>query len=311
MRPCGGAGEGEDRDFGRAGEADRHVRDPYPAADVEMPALVLVQAVGHAARQAGEGADRAVERDAHLATMGVAGDGEGDPRRDVGEDVRDMTEEQKRVLAIHPLQRASEIVVAGEHVVDPGDPQGPARKLEPGCGVGQHGDAGRLQGAGDLPAAIMPVVIAQDGEGGDGGRKLGQGRDHGLDPQLAHEGVAGGDEVAGQEHELGTLGQKPPANAGHAGARHLRQGGMDVGQDADAQRGSSPGRQGDDVAPQQEHLRLDHGGIGGDSRARGEAGKEQVDQSRGCSAEGARPRARASRTQRRSGPSSPIARSKS
>jgi len=77
-------------------------------------------------------------------------------------------------------------------------------------------------------------MVAEDGEGRDGSRELRQGRGHGLDRQHPHERVARGHEVAGQEHELRSLGKEPTCDAGHPPGRHLRQGGVDVGEDADA-----------------------------------------------------------------------------
>lgn len=210
MRGAGGlcGDQVEDGDFGGGAEAEGDADDAQSAGDVhsagvsrvvEPSLLVELDAFAELAglhERAGE------DREVDLPAVRVSGQGEA------GEVAQDAIVDGVVCHGDDGLgggdvaERGIRVGVASEAVVDAGDPEA---GFQLDIAVGEHAHFGLGERPGDggasaLAAAVV-VVVAQAGVTSEGGAQMGELCGAGL-------GVVGavGDEVAGQEHDVGLEG---------------------------------------------------------------------------------------------------------
>ncbi len=157
--------QGEDRNFGRAAEAEWQIDRADASIDVELHSVAQpekpLNVFGSHLREK----ERGQERETNLASVGMTGENEVDPPSDstVGE-IGLVSQQDKRFLLRVPAGRESggEVGPPLESILDAGEPQAPPPALKGQRTVCQHGNAMGQKGVGDRVGADQDVVVAQD-----------------------------------------------------------------------------------------------------------------------------------------------------
>ena len=155
--------------------------------------------------------------------MGVPGERQGDIRGHARKHVRTVAEEDARPRRrAHPRERAGEIVVAGEGIVDAANRQ---RTDPPGIVV-ENGDADPFELAADRSGIPPVIVIAQHRDGAQPGLEASQRSDRVSSGIVTGRRPLVADEVAGDQDQVGVervdLRDDPTQPTGrHVRPRHV------------------------------------------------------------------------------------------
>ena len=202
--------QGDDGDFGGAVEPEGQAYGADTAVDVELHLVEAVVAFG--ILQAHWWQDKRTDkREPDLAAVGVAGQHEVDERTSgVGDDVVGVVGfvgHQNHRSVRFGGDGEIEVRVAGAGIFDAAEPEAGSSAFDGEVLVDENGGAVGGEGLGDQGAVEGDVVVAEDGvaEGcGEGGEDLGAAVS-GVAAGDKAEGAVG-DEVAGEENEIGGEG---------------------------------------------------------------------------------------------------------
>jgi hypothetical protein len=188
--------EGE---FGGAEEAEGDAHGAEAGIDVEVDVANAVVAEDVFVTEVG-GFDGADEGGADLAAVGVSGELDGGEvlgGEAIG-GVGFVEEEDVGFGGVPVAEGGFGIGVASPSGVETGNPEGATRGLEADGFVDEGADAELLEVGGDPAGALPDVVIAEAGEDAEWGLQGGEGAGGGQELVSA-----GGDEVAGEDDDLG------------------------------------------------------------------------------------------------------------
>jgi hypothetical protein len=166
-----------------------------------------------------------------LAAVGVARDRERDAVGDRGEHVGIVTEEDDGRVRRDVAQRDAHVRAARARVGEAGD----VERADVDRRVLEHRDAGAAQGGGDPLAAVVPVVVAQDGEHAQPRVQPAEALGDGLGRDRAAATDVRVDEVAEQQREVGRALVDGGDEALDALLVDMRRAGVQVGDERDTE----------------------------------------------------------------------------
>ncbi len=197
-----------------------------PSTDVEIASLCPVKPLGIRGPQVCEAQVPSRQAQFHLASVIVAGQGEGDPAGcGAREDLRAMGQENRRDTGVQTGHSLIKVRTAGAHVIDSGNGKRALLGLNHLMGVVQERDAAIPENRLEVAQLSIPMLmISQGGEGTVTGLDTGH-----LLKTARKEGNRGRDEVARKNKQIrlercGLVGVTPDLLPGHENT------GMEVGE---------------------------------------------------------------------------------